>query len=202
MTDITTDARHRVRIGAAQIHLQNVRLREDVILDEVHLEGEDVALESPPGPDRPGTIATGETRVRVVVLEQNINLLLANNIPPDAPVRGLRIAVLSGKLKITGNFIKSVLSLPFTVEATPKIENGIYVTYDFHSAKVGIGLPGAVVDVIQNIINERLALDMTKSPIPIWLDEIRCEPGRISVIGKTRITWPPLSPGPFPAGKG
>ena len=184
---------HSVHIGGAQIHLQNVRLREDVLLDEVHLEGEDVHLESPTRPGESGTITTGETRVRIVVSEPNLNRILADNIPEDAPVRSLRISVLSGRLKITGNFIKSVMSLPFTVEATPKIENGIYVTYEFHSAKMGVGLPAAVVDVIQNIINERLMLDMSKSPIPIWLDEIRCEPGRISVLGKIRIQWPPAS---------
>ena len=184
---------HIVHIGGAQIHLQNVRLREDVLLDEVHLEGEDMHLESPTRPGESGTITTGETRVRIVVSEPNLNRILADNIPEDAPVRSLRISVLSGRLKITGNFIKSVMSLPFTVEATPKIENGIYVTYEFHSAKMGVGLPAAVVDVIQNIINERLMLDMSKSPIPIWLDEIRCEPGRISVLGKIRIQWPPAS---------
>jgi len=47
------------------------------------------------------------------------------------------------------------------------------------------------VDVIEARINESLGLDVSNLSIPVWIDEIRCEPGRLTALGRARISWPP-----------
>lgn len=176
-----------LRIGAAHIQLQNVQLREDVTLDEVHLDGETVVLEPPAG-DAPAHISTGETRVRAVMSEQNVNRMLAANLPPDVPLRNLRASLLSGKVRFTGQIVK-LISIPITLEGVPKVENGVRVFLDWQGVRSGISWPAALVEVVEQYFNK--TLDLTKSPVPVWIDEIRCEPGRLTVLGRARITWPP-----------
>jgi hypothetical protein len=174
-----------LRIGAAHIQLQNVQLREDVTLDEVHLDGETVVLE-PPAADAPARLSTGETRVRAVLSEQNVNRMLAAN-PPDIPFRNLRASLLSGKVRFTGQ--AKLLGIPVALEGVPKVENGVRVFLDWQGVKFGLALPSSVVEVVEQYVNK--TLDLTKSPVPVWIDEIRCEPGRLTVLGRARITWPP-----------
>ncbi len=193
-----------VRIGGAQIDLRDVHLRDDITLDEVHLEAGNVELE-PGVAGKPGRIAAGETAFRALVTEENLNRLLAGSVPKDAPVGGLKIALLSGKARITGNFVKFGISVPFTLDALPRIENGVRVSLDCKDVNlVGVSLPAAVVEIVQQQLNASLSLDLTRLPVPVWLDEARCEPGRLTIVGKARLTWPletaaPPSVAPFAA---
>ncbi len=180
-----------VKIGGAQIHLQNVLLREDVLVDEVHLDGENITLD-PPADEKAARVNGGETKFRAILSEPNVNRMLENNIPEDAPVRHLKIAFLSGKARISGNYIK-MMSLPFTVEAILTIQNGTRVFLDFQSVSAGgmFTLPHAVVESLEKLINEKLDFDLSQSPIPVWLDTLVCEPGRLTATGRARIVWPP-----------
>lgn len=191
MPDKTSLPPQPMKIGGAQIHFQNVQLREDVLVDEVHLEGANVLLE-PPSATGPGGIRTGETRFRAVISEPNVNRLLEKNIPEDAPVRNLKIAFLSGKAHISGNYIK-MMSLPFTVDAVLRIQNGTRVLLDFQTISAGgmFALPPSVVDSVEKLINEKLDFDLAHSPVPVWLDTLVCEPGRLTATGRVKIVWPP-----------
>lgn len=181
----------QVRIGTAKIHAVNVVVREDVVLDEVDLEGSEVVIE-PPASERPAAFHAGETRFRAVVSEPNLNRFLAANPLQDAPVRHLNIALMTGKARITGQVVK-VFAMPFTVEGVPKVENGIRVYLDCRSAKLSFAdLPGSVVDLIEQSINKHIPL-LSGLSIPVYVDDIRCEPGRLIVTGKVRIAFPPAA---------
>ena len=191
MPDKTSSPLQTVKIGGAQIHFQNVQLRKDVLVDEVHLEGADVLLE-PPNAGNPGGIRTGETRFRAVISEPNVNRMLENNIPEDAPVRHLKIAFLSGKAHISGHYIK-MLSLPFTVDAVLRIQNGTRVMLDFQTISAGgmFSMPQSVVETLEKLINEKLDFDLAQAPVPVWLDTLVCEPGRLTATGRVKVVWPP-----------
>ena len=132
-------------------------------------------------------------KFRAAISEPNLNLLLEKNLPPDAPVRNLRVALYSGKARISGSAIK-ILSIPFSIDAAPVISNGVRVGFDLKTGSVvGIGLPSAVIEAIEQAVNRAVAVDLTKLPIPVFLDEARCEPGRLTLIGRARIVWPPAS---------
>jgi len=191
MPDMTNLPFQSVKIGGAQFHFQNVQLREDVLIDEVHLEGGEVLLEAP-SVNSAGGVRTGETRFRAVISEPNVNKLLASNTPEDVPVRNLKVAFLSGKAHISGNYVK-MMSLPFTVDAVPRIQNGTRVLLDFTSVSAGgmFSLPPTVVESLQRLINEKLDFDLAQAPIPIWLDTLVCEPGRLTATGRVKVVWPP-----------
>ncbi len=211
-----------IRVGGAQLHFQQVQLRDDILIDEIHLDvknatyeerksgaaqnGQSDAQDTTQGAVQNAAQNTAKNVVQVeetgftaIVSEPNLNRLLAANVPADAPARHLRLLLLSGKARITGQFVKSVLSLPFTVEAVPVVDNGTRLHLDFQSAKMGVTLPGPVLDVIEQILNRSLSLDLSRLPFPVRLDEIKCEPGRLTVKGKARIAWPPVSYAPPPA---
>jgi hypothetical protein len=101
--------------------------------------------------------------------------------------------------------VKSVLHLPFSLEAIPLIVNGTRVKLDCQAAKLGFALPAAVVELLEQHINNnpKLPLDMSRLPLPLRLDEIRCEPGRLHVTGRAKLQWPqpvvPPAVAPFSA---
>lgn len=186
-----------VEVGGAQIHLTNVQLGDDLTLDEMHLEGGNVRVESDESVEGGVRVTTGETLVRVMVSEVNANHLLEKQLPTDGPARNVRVAFLSGKARVTGQVVK-VITLPFTVEAIPKIDNGVRIRWEIPSARIGIGLPAAVVELLEKILNEYLTVDLKQLPVPIWLDTLVCEPGRLSATGKARIQWPVQAALPTP----
>ena len=186
------DTPRALLIGGARIDLKNVRIREDLLLDELFLEGGEIRVEAPAG-ETEARLTTGETQVRAVMSEANLNRLVAASLPADTSIRNLQIALLSGRARISGKAVVTVVPIPFSVEATPRVENGVRITLDCSAATFGIGLPRAVVDVIQQKLNELLSLDVADVPFPIWIDDIRCEPGRLSAAGRARIAWPPQS---------
>ena len=194
-----------IKIGGAQIHLKQVQLRDDILIDEIHLDGKELEYQTrkTEAPDASrgvhNKVSVAETGFTAMMTEPNINRLLLANLPADAPVRNARLFLLSGKARITGHFVKSVLSLPFTVEAVLVVDNGVRVHLDFQEARIGFKLPGPVLDVIEQVMNRSLSLDLSRLAVPIRLDEIKCEPGRLTIKGQARIAWPPVSVAPPPA---
>ena len=186
-------ALQQIEIGGAQIHLLNVKLREDILLDEVHLEGGDIRVEIPAAAGEPPRIFAEGTVFRAMMTEVNLNRALAANPPPGGMLRGLRVAVLSGKLRLTGQIVKGI-SLPFTIEGVPRIENGTRVSLDWQNVKLGIGMPKAIVDILEEQVNQ--TLDLTQLPVAVWLDALRCEPGRLTAVGRARLLLPPVTAPP------
>ena len=162
---------------------------------KLHLDGGDIRIEAPEQVAK-ARIATGEVRARAMMSEANLNRLIAANLPADVPIRGLSVALLSGRARISGKALISIVPFPFSIEATPRIENGVRVSLDCSTATLGVDMPRAVVDILQSRINDALGLDVSALEIPIWLDEIKCEPGRITAIGRARIVWPPATATP------
>ena len=186
----------RIQIGAITINAQNIVLRDDVILEEIRIEGAEILLQGPSEPGAAPSVQTGEVKFRAAISEPNLNRLLAANLPADAPVKNLKVALYSGKARISGNFVKT-FGLPFSLDAAPVIANGVRVRFDLKTGSlVGIGLPSAVVEAIEQVVNQAVEIDLTKFAVPVFLDEARCEPGRLTVLGRARIVWPPAPSGP------
>lgn len=199
----TSVAQQAMLVGSARIDLQNVQLREGIVLDELHLEGGNLRVELPSGECE--TRVTGdETKIRAIMSETNLNRLVDSSLPQDAPVRSVHIGLLSGRARISGKVLVSIVPFPFSIEAIPRIENGVRVILDCRTATLGVDLPRAVVDILEQRLNEALSLDVSALEIPIWVDEIRCEPGRLTATGRARIDWPPrqaLLTAPTPSGR-
>jgi hypothetical protein len=188
-----------LQLGPTQIRAKNVRLRADILLDEVNLESENAEYAAPATPGEEARIHVEELKAQIVLSEPNLNAIVAANLPPSAPVRNLRIALFTGKMKITGQIVK-LITIPFTLEATLLIASGVRIVPDFLNVNASvIPLPASAVEIIEKFLRPTLTIDLAKLPIPVWLDAVRCEPGRLIAEGRARLHWPPaVTPAPRP----
>jgi hypothetical protein len=172
-----------LEIGATQLRLQNVKLLPNLIIDEVTLISTGLAIDLSDGANV--AVSAGETHVRALLTETNLNQALIGMLPADLPVKGIKISILSRGLKATARF----LNMPITMEGTPRVENGVRVVIAWKAATLlGISLPAQLVENLEQRLNR--TVDLASLPIPVWLDEIVCEPGRITAAGKVKLKWP------------
>jgi hypothetical protein len=194
-------------IGTVQLHLKNVRLSDDITIDEIHLDGGDIEVSPATASGNAATVKARETHFQALISEANINALLAAHLPTDGLARHVRLALLSGKARITGRLATAVVHLPFTVEVVPLVENGVRIKLDLQSARSGFAAPAPLLSVLEQLLNNNpsLPFDLTRLPVPVKVDEIRCEPGRLTVSGRARLSWPPVADvvtiAPFTAGE-
>ncbi len=176
----------KIEIGQLQLVAQNVRLPRSLTLDEVRIEAPSVIALAPQG-DQKAKVSAGEQKLKVILSEPNLNALLTANLPADAPVKNLKAEVMSGKIKVSGHYKIA----PFTVDAVPKIENGVRVRLDLSSGKSGMfGLPSAITEYIEGEVNQKMKIDLSLLPFPTTLDAITCEPGRMVITGRTKLAYP------------
>ncbi len=183
-----------IKADSASLRLTRVEFAPGFVIDEVQLDASDLSVlfGTPPPGDLP--FRCGEVRLRAVISEINLNLLLEKHTPPDVPVKNLKAALLSGRILLRGQFLKAVMALPFAMEATPVIVDGKRIKLTCAGSQVGgMSLPQAAVQVIEMAINEKITIDLTQSPIPISLQELRVEPGRITATGTARLEWKTLN---------
>ncbi len=178
--------------AGALVTLQNVVLTPDLTLDEARLEGANWSVDYEGETNLKADM--GETKFRVVVSEPNVNRALTAHLSANFPLKNVALSLFSERVKISGNFVKGFLSLPVAVEAVIKVRNGVDIYFDLTDVKAGVGLPPAVVEVVQGQMNAELRGVITRqlqeSPFPLYIDEIRTEPGRLIAQGKVRLRFP------------
>ncbi len=89
---------------------------------------------------------------------------------------------------MSGQYVK-LIPIPFVVEVVPQIENGVRVRLALQSSP-GLPIPKPILDAIESHLNHMANIDLSGLPVAVWLDEIRCEPGRITTSGKIRVEFP------------
>ncbi len=178
----------QIAVKSAQIVAQNVEVTPNILLEEVRLEGGAMRVNC----NALGVtdIDLGEVRIRATLSEPNLNQIVQANIPPDMPLKNLQFNLYTGKIKVTGNYVK-LISIPVAIDAVILVKNGIDLYLDLTEVKAGMGLPSSVVEVIEGHINRALGHQIGEQirqlPFPIYIEEIRCEPGRLTVIGRLRV---------------
>ncbi len=177
-----------ILVGKVKLSLQDLQLREDILLDDVRLEGEGITIDLPENSVSPPHIKTGEVKFTAMMTEANINRMVQSNLPKSAPIRNLQLTLLTGRVKAAGQYVK-LISIPFVVEIVPQIENGVRVRLALQSSP-GLPIPKPILEGIESHLNHMANIDLSGFPIAIWLDEIRCEPGRITSTGKIRVEFP------------
>ncbi|MDE2125091.1 MAG: LmeA family phospholipid-binding protein [Armatimonadetes bacterium] len=176
-------------IESGTLTARNVKLRADTTVDELLVEI--VGLRGSVQPDGDVRVTSKEAAVTAIISEVNLNRLMEASIPADAPVRSMRLAVLTGKIRLTGQVVKMGIGLPISADAVIRIEAGVRAMPDWQTmTAAGIGLPSAVVQFIENQLKSLLTLDLRDLPLPLWLSEAICEPGRIVLKGSARLNWP------------
>ncbi len=187
--DVNTEPR-RIEVESANIILRNVRLRSDVLIDEIELDGKSVNVTAPDSDNSKPKISTGEICFRAMISEVNLSSLLLTNLPDNIPLKDVSFQLLTGKVRINGQISKGFVHFPASVDAVLEIENGIRIKVDVKVSVLGFSLVSVISEFIEGKINAHIPLDLSKLPIPVRLDEIRCEPGRLTVLGRMQIKLP------------
>ncbi len=177
-----------VDVDKAHLTFNQVQLPYGLVIDEVHLDFAGIHAAGPGAAGTQPAADVKESQFRVMMTEPHVNLLLRENAD-KVPAKDVSIVVLTGKLRVHGTYVKSILRLPFVVECVPRIENGVKIHFDFKDAQMGVSMPSFIVDAISQHL---MAIDLNKLPVPVFLESIECEPGRITVTGRARLSWPLL----------
>lgn len=156
----------------------------------------------------------GPTNITVVLAEVTLNTILEQFVPSNAPVADLSLRLLSNKVIAEGRFLPAKIKLPFsflsvpipfTAEVIPTLPSPTQIYLELKTVRTGFPLPEIAIHKIEQMLNELLGLNLQNLPIPLTLQEIRCEPGRLTVHAHTQLKWPlpapsvPLVPAPFSA---
>jgi hypothetical protein len=176
--------------SAVTLTLGQIQIKPNVAIEEVTLSSDSITIEPSSEKGQPPRIQAGETRFSGVLTEPNLNALVASVLANSPTMRDVQVALMSGKAKITGQYVK-LLPVPFNVEAVPIIENGIRLVLDVVGSSTGIiSHPNWLVNFLETNVVSKVAVDLGKLPFPVWLDEARCEPGRLVLQGKARLEYP------------
>lgn len=191
------DVPFSLELGPTEIVSQQVHLPQGLVLEQVRIHTEAVRYLQET-PDSPFRVAIDELHVRAVLSEPRLNALVSMKLRSEV-LRGVHVAILSGKLRVTGQLVKWI-TVPFTLEATPHIENGIRILPEFLGlSAAAFALPSSAVELLEQHLRPLLTIDLTRLPVPVYLDRLLCEPGRLVLQGRARLHWPPPSPAASPS---
>ena len=183
------------RMGAKEVcvTLKDLQLAPGITIDEAILETSALQLFFNSAGTQQAGFKTEPVRFRAYISEVNLNTLLAEHTPADVPVKNLKASLLSGRVLLRGQFLKSVVAFPFAMEAAPQITDGKLVRMRCSGSNVGgMALPSAAVQLIEAAINEKLVINLADAPIPVTLTELILEPGRIRATGTVILEWTTL----------
>ncbi|CCW35703.1 Protein of unknown function (DUF2993) [Chthonomonas calidirosea] len=193
--------------GQVRLHhvaLQLPQLPGILHVDEVTIELASARFELDQAGGLKPQLSADLISVVLVLSEVTLNSLLRDFTPPSAPVRELRIRLLSGKTIVDGKFLPaqknlylpflSNLLVPFTAEVVPAIASTTQIRVELKSVRTGFALPEMAVQHIERLINELPLLSLHQLPFPVVLQDIRCEPGRLIVRAAVQFSWPFVTP--------
>ncbi|MCS6777388.1 MAG: DUF2993 domain-containing protein [Chloroherpetonaceae bacterium] len=184
------DVPFSLELGPTEVVSRQVHLPHGVVLEQVQLHAE-AARYIPETRSSAARVVIDELHVKAVISEPHLNAMVGAHLRSEV-LRGINVAILSGKLRVTGQFVKWI-PVPFTLEVTPHIENGIRIRPEFLGlSAAAFALPSSAVELLEQHLRPLLTVDLTQLPVPVYVDRLVCEPGRLVLQGRARLHWPPL----------
>lgn len=174
----------KVSIADSEIRLRDVDLNGMCLLEEVRFFGKKLNADTT---GKAFALNLEQSVVKITITEANLNRVLQQGLAGNAELRDVGVKLYPGKARVGGKYMK-IIPIPFDVEVVPKIENGVRIRLALLSV-YGMELPRALVTTLERVLGT-LALDLSGLPFPIWLDEARCDPGRLTIEGRVRIVLP------------
>ncbi len=170
--------RQPVELSARSLRLDahDVDLGGVITLDELKLAAGSLSIAPGPG----GALRIADLTGTLIVTESALNRFLRGR--DEGPLRDLQIAMLTGKVRIAGRYVRLGIPVPFSFTAVPEIEGGARLRLDPRQMSVaGAPMPNFMPHLIAERINPRLAeaLDVTRLPLPVRLTGLTVETGRI-----------------------
>jgi hypothetical protein len=178
----------QITIRGAQLNAQEIQIGDIITLQEIRVNGTGITLGSPGG-----AVQVAEAGVTFIVTEAALNRFLAGRA--EGRLRDMEVAMLNGRVRLTGRFqVAGPLWIPFSAAGAPEIEGGARLRVNWQQINpVGVPVPHAAVQVIGEIINNRLAaaFDVTKLPLDVRLASLTVETGRLLLTAAAAIEFRP-----------
>lgn len=171
----------------AQIIVSAIDVDGMLRIEELRLDAENVEVGA-----APDAFLRGDVRAALVIAESSVNQLLAGRKLNGA--RDLQIAMLAGRVRVSGKRALGPVGIPFAIEAGLEIESGTRIRLDTtRITVVGAPLPNMSLGYLGDWLNQQLAgaFDASKLPIPVRLTGLTLEPGRLTLHGVTRLDLRP-----------
>jgi len=182
-----------VTIRAAQLNAQEIEVGDVITLQEVRLTGTGVLFRSS---EAGAAIHIESVQATMILTESSLNRFLAGR--NEEPLQDLQVAMLTGKVRISGRYKLGFVPLPFSLTAVPEIEGGARLRLDPRQMSFVVPLPGVAAQVLGERINTRLArsFDTTKLPLPgLRLTGLTVEPGRVLLSATASLELRPTETG-------
>lgn len=179
-----------VTVRAAQLSAQDIQLGDLFTLQEVRLSGQNLRMSLPP--DGLWRIETVEATL--IVTEASLNRFLASRA--EEPIRDMQVALLAGRVRISGRYRVGFVPVPFSLTAVPEIEGGARLRLEPQQMSLLVPLPGVGAQMVGEIINARLRqqLDVSNLPLPgVRLTGLVVEPGRLLLTATASLELRPAA---------
>lgn len=175
----------QITCPSASLTAQELTLGDQIAIQHVTLDCTNLTISVPLG----SGVATGEVAARIVINERELNRLIG--AADDSGIRDLAVALMTGKLRITGRYeVMKLLAVPFALVAVPEIVGDSHIRLDVQDLSVvGATLPGFSSQIIGERLNAKLSehLNVERLGIPLRLVGISVEPGRLLVRGEATL---------------
>jgi hypothetical protein len=171
----------RGRLGRVTIDGTEVRLREQITLDSLHIVMDGVDFDS--GHQRLRSVQS--TTFEAAIGEQSLNDFLHREPPPPGePLTVRRVRLLDGMLRIEAARWLLGKDWPFVVTVTPRLAGANRLDFDPERMSVvglRIPLPPQVLRFLARRLNA--GCDLSALPFPLAIQHVEAARGRLSLRG-------------------
>ncbi len=172
--------------ASIDVCLRSIRIGDVIEIAELRVSAQDVT--APIAKDQ-GAVNSRDVSVSLTVSEIALNRALQAR-PTDA-VRDMEIALMAGKVRVTGRIGKvRALSLPFAVVAELQTNGSCLLVDPSRVNLLGAPLPGFTLNTLGDRINSQLArvFDTSRWPVQVRLTRVAVEPGRLVVEANSSLS--------------
>jgi len=168
------------RLRRIMIDGEQVRLRQTIVCDTLHIEMQDAVVDT----GRQRLRSVGLTTFAAVIGERNLNDYLRRDPPEDDPIRIKRVQLRQGVIHVEATRYLLGVDWPFTLTIEPRLASETRLDFDPEQMTVlglRVPLPSVVLRWFARRLNQ--GFDFSTLPFPLRITRFRVDTGRVTVEG-------------------
>jgi hypothetical protein len=156
----------------------NVHAGNQIDLESFHLELHNLRYHAPPDE----SLTVGQSQLEIQITEPALNRYLRRQNPDNQP----EITLDSGRVTLKGNMRLLGIDTPLVTTGSLEIVDHTQVNYRAETVRLGAEpIPGIGTEYVEKHLNP--LLNVTRLNLPLRLDEIEVQPGRLIVRGSASL---------------
>jgi hypothetical protein len=156
----------------------NVRAGNQIDLESFHLELHNLRYHAPPDE----SLSIGDSHLEIQITEPALNNYLSRQHPDNRP----EIRLDSGRVTLKGTMRLLGIDTPLITTGWLAVVDHTRVEFRAESVRLATNpIPGIGTEYVENHLNP--LLNVTRLDLPLRLDEIEVQPGRLIVRGSAHL---------------